>query len=152
MTNNKSDLNKLNLPSILEDIVTKNKDIYAIELTSDDDLQATIATHDNWNSVTKNIPVKLTIRNWYPITLRVNKSKIWFVVGEVAATEFLWNTSPVIMTEPDLNGVFTKSGSHYRLEQRGKGEPPEYIVHSICRTMRTWGLSSAMGSPHIDFL
>lgn len=97
--------------------------------------------------------LKDTINNWRLISLYVKKSDSIQVLllGDSAANNHPWITSPVGSIDFRKKVVLTASGSIYKLGSPGNGEPPKEHLICICAAFHSWGSGVFLGVPEFFY-
>ncbi|TCV81216.1 hypothetical protein [Sulfurirhabdus autotrophica] len=137
---------KLNdlIPKSLDNIIRQNREMAELRLATDAEISA----------IEKNIQgqdmVKDAINDWRLISLCVktlNLSQV-LLLGKSEQEKCPWITSQVISVDFGRGLVYTKSGSLYKLLNRGEGEPPSEDLIRICAALHLWGSGPLLGVPH----
>lgn len=127
----------------LDSLITRNRDRLSVGVASDDEVAALVvdATGGGFDG-----PSDGQVEGWHLIALRargrdgplVSLRCLGWAYGDT------WITSDVVAVASDRSAVRTRSGSLYRLGERGRGEIHPRLVMLVGRSLHAWGLNDAL--------
>ena len=129
------------MPKSLDDIIRSNREKARLYLSTEAALDALPAPVPPG-------PITGTLSAWAFITTYFTDPGVAMVnlTGFNDAENASWMTSQVMAIDGDR--VFTRSGSHYRLE----GERSDILdLPYICATLNSWGVGQRLGVPPFFF-
>lgn len=130
------------IPKGLDDIIRRNREHCQIRHAAEDDLAPILG------EVPQAYP-KLVITNWYLVTIQISTGEFKVVLlGDIAdGSGYTWITSAI--TRIDLEGKYltTKSGSLYRMAEKGEGEPTFEQLALLCTYFNRGGYGGYFGVP-----
>lgn len=135
------------VPTSLDGIISRNRELVELRIASGKEI----------NALTKQIrgPVheKDEIENWRLISIVEKKTNMAQVLllGNSKEKSHPWITSPVQLIDFDQGFVSTRSGSTYKLLERGVGEPPSDQIICLCAALHSWGSGTYLGVPHFVY-
>jgi len=132
------------IPTTLDQIITRHRDDYSLQLSSDEDLaglQKSIVAAECYAAD--------EIIEWRVVCLERNPAlgrKAHILLGDVVRTGVPLSTSPVLYIDRGSRWVVTASGSMYRLAgMKAPGEPPLLHMLHLCRTLHHWKIGELLG-------
>lgn len=129
------------IPKGLDDIIRKNREHCQIRHATKDDLAPLLG------EVQQAHP-KLVITNWHLVSIAIKDEYKVVLLGDIAdGSGYTWITSAI--TRIDLEGKYltTKSGSLYRMAEKGEGEPTFEQLALLCTYFNRGGYGGYFGVP-----
>lgn len=132
----------LPIPTTLDEVVTKNRELYEIRLATQDEIDALRGEIDAPTGAEKDV-----MCDWRLIAIRDRRQLIAQLVllGDVWGKPTIRCTSEVLVISPNKQRIRTRN-SIYGLTRAGEGEPPQIHLLHLCSTLHGWGLGQILGA------
>lgn len=133
------------IPATLDQIITRNRDVCSLYLSSDEDLAEL-----NKTIVAAERDATDEIVEWRVVCLERSPElgrKAHILLGDAVRAGVPWTTSPLVYIDRGSGWAVTASGSMYRLVgKKAPGEPPLLHMLHLCRTLHFWKIGEFLGA------
>ena len=139
------------VPSTLDGIVRKNRDLCELRLSTEKEIKGLSAISV---AIQRGGAVTGVLNQWRFVCINRNEllgGQSHVVTGIEEARNTVWSTSEIVSADMSSGVVQTKSGSVYQLGIKGDGEPDIDILIHICVQIHRWGFGKLLGVPEFFY-
>ena len=143
------------MPSSLDDVIRKNRDMASLRFSTEDDLRVLRATIPVDTHGTRPNPYAIPISTWVFVTYDVHaseemKQRTVHLLGLNEEQGHTWCTSPVQRLDRGTGLLTTRSGTLYRLSGP-QGAPEKLDLLRLCGYLHKTQAGTVLGVPHIFY-